>query len=220
MKTIAINLAAAWAATISSFQDGDVFRESQIDISMGTVADRLGYLKNAVDGKVAAGDNVTWTGTHNFSNTTVTITNGTWQGAGAPDLLFSGSTLEIGSVSVDGEIGINTAAGSGIISRFIAGNDAAATINDAYDEYRIPTLSGNRVWTMGHTAGNVPRDGARVLVSRSAAGANSLTLQREDTTTLAVIPAAAAGWVELLFTTKWIVSRCSANCTSVNGDVT
>lgn len=64
MKTLPIDTAAAWAATVSTFVDGDVFRESNIDLCVDSIADRIGYLKTTVDGKASVGANNAWTGTN------------------------------------------------------------------------------------------------------------------------------------------------------------
>ncbi len=72
MKSIVINLLASWSGSIESFQDGDVFRESNIDLSMGSVANRLGFLKNAVDNAVSLANPNTFSAKQTFSSGIVT----------------------------------------------------------------------------------------------------------------------------------------------------
>lgn len=69
MKTLPIDTGAAWAGTVSTFVDGDVFRETNIDTCVDSIADRLGYLKTTVDGKASVGSNNVWTGTNAWGNT-------------------------------------------------------------------------------------------------------------------------------------------------------
>src|SRR3972149_6424632 len=77
MKAYTIDLGAAWAATIETFQDGNVFRETNIDLMADSIADRLGYLKAQSDTFVAVGDNpVTWTGEHIFDGFPATFNDG------------------------------------------------------------------------------------------------------------------------------------------------
>ena len=68
MKSYTIDTAAAWVGTIQTWQDGDVFRETNLDTITDSIADRLGYLKTKADaaGYLAAASQ-TWTGLQTVS---------------------------------------------------------------------------------------------------------------------------------------------------------
>ncbi len=200
MKNVTINTAAAWAGTFRSYQDGDIFRESNIDLSAGDLADRLGYLKATVDGKPGLADNNTWTGTQTFNNV-VTFT-GTVQQTGNPDFQLSGSPLEIGNIVCDGDISFPADDDSGVSRRIVTGSDANATIDAAADEIRVPTLTANRTWTFNAVG---PRPGALVRIIRNSnLDAFTLTVKRGDGTTIAVFAASTATFAEFSYTSKWV----------------
>lgn len=222
MKSYTIDLAAAWAASLQTWQDGDVFRETNTDIVIDAIADRLGYLKTQSDTFVAVGDDpVVWTGEHSFNGGTTTLgttvidelnvssggtLTGTWIGVGS---MTFGSTNNITFV---GE-------GGGVLGRRSEGSDAATTFTTAADVVSVPQLTANRVYTARST-GPVPPFGARIRVYRArTADAFTVEIQREGGTSLATISASAQGWVDLFFTTKWIVVGFGGTVTAVNTDV-
>lgn len=168
MKSLTISLAAAWAATIQSFVDGDVFRESNIDLQIASIGDRLGYLKTKADaaGYLAAAAQ-TWTGLQTVSGAAGGIAISGDQGL----VLSGGGTLQCGvdaeftgPVACQDTIDINGALY--LPNATLA--DANATIA-TYGLNRVPQLTANRSYTMPGGGGS----------------------------TLAVISASAAGWVEL-----------------------
>ena len=215
MKSITINVAAAWAGTLTVWQDGDILRETNTDTVYTAIANRLGYLKAQSDTFVAVDDDpVTWTGTHTFATTTIDELHvlsggtlvGTWSNVGSMTFASTKNVTFVGE-------------GAGVLGRRSEGSDAATTFTTAADVVSVPTLTANRVYTARST-GPVPSFGAQVRVVRArTADAFSLEIRREDATSLATISASAAGWVDLFFTTKWIVVGYGGTVTGINTDI-
>ena len=68
-KSLTIDTAAVWAATITVPTDGDTFQETQTDVYFESVGDRLGYLKTQADGAPSLSGTNTWTGANTFNST-------------------------------------------------------------------------------------------------------------------------------------------------------
>src|SRR5690349_7675586 len=120
MKTLAIAF-ASWIATVRTFQDGDVYRESSIDLQIADVCDRLGYLKTTLDGKGGLADNNEWNGQNEFKDQ-VTVTDS--------DLVVSGGALQAGAAEFGGTVEFQDLAlfSGGVELAVQAGADAATPI--------------------------------------------------------------------------------------------
>jgi hypothetical protein len=205
MKTLVINLAAVWAATISTFQDGDVFRESNIDTSMGTIADRLGALKTLVDGKAGLATANTWTNNNEFNTD-----SGTFQVTGSGDAEFSTPVFANATLSV---FGVATFSDEALIEGGVAlGIQALANANETIDatafHARVPsTINAARTYTLPATTGLA--DGHSVNVERVDTTANIVTIQDPTgPTTVGQLSGGAAGWIEFIKRgSAWRVGR-------------
>jgi hypothetical protein len=204
MKTVSISLVAAWAATLRWFQDGDVFRESQLDLMMGDVADRLGTLKTLVDGKATLAANNSWSGNQTFDGD-VSCTGG-----------FAATTVDCSGISCTGGTSFPNDPVAGVERRILLGSDAPMNITAAYDQVRIPVLSANRVYTLKHTGVNAPREGAKIEIVRNGNGdAFTLTVKREDATTIGIFIASTAAHATYTFHGgKWLVDVVAASVTT------
>lgn len=89
--------------------------------------------------------------------------------------------------------------------------------SDQYiDGYRVPAITANRTYTFSATAPtNNLRKVVRITRIRTA-DAFTATIKRNGGTTLAVIDASAAGWVELEYAgTDWVVSSWGGSVSSI-----
>lgn len=68
-KSLTIDTAASWAATITVPTDADVFQETVTDTYFDSIGDRLGYLKAAADAAPSLSGTNTWTGANTFNST-------------------------------------------------------------------------------------------------------------------------------------------------------
>jgi hypothetical protein len=213
MKSIVINLLAAWGANISSFQDGDVFRESNIDTSMGSIADRLGYLKTTVDSKAAVAANNTWTGNNEFNTDA-----GTFQVTGSGDMQVETPALLNGTLSVFGvaEFNDETTFSGGIALGVEALGDAAEAIDATTYHARVPAVTAARTYTLPSTVGL--QDGHTVKVTRVDTAAFAITIQDPTgPTTVGQITSGAAGWIEFVKRgSAWRVSAWGGTVTSLS----
>ncbi len=229
LKTIALNLAASEPTGVRSWQDGDIFRESNCDLPTTDIVDALGWLKTTLSFKVAPADDVDFSGTINFTGAVVfdettglipvEFNTGILINALGLEVTSGGITCSAGNISLQGgELTYSSTVSSGTVHRVTTGTDAALTITAAADEYRCPQLTANRVWTVDNTP--APTTGRRLRVSRPrTADAFTLTIQREDTTTLCVFASMASGYVDLIyFGGQWVVSGHHGG-SSVNTDV-
>ncbi len=197
MKNLTISLVASWLGTIRTFQDGDIFRESNIDLHSGDVADRLGYLKTALDGKVALAGNNTYTGDQIFSPATLT-----------PTLFNEGIQFR--------DDGSGAAVRAGIYVREGVLPDTNGTVISSADTFRVPAITANRTYDMGAASG---RRRIRVVRYRTA---DAFTVTVRDNLTHAVvgvIPASQQGFLEMEFdataTPNWRPVGWSSNVTSL-----
>lgn len=99
-----------------------------------------------------------------------------------------------------------------------------ATLGDGSDDLTIENdvwlvtgaLTANRTYTIRHT-GNVAAEGDRVRLARKNGSANTILIQREDTTALATMDANFQTWVDFVFTSSvWHVDGFSANVSSIH----
>jgi hypothetical protein len=217
MKNVTINTAAAWAASFRSFQDGDIFRESNIDLNAGDLADRLGYLKATVDNAMLLTGNQTAAGNKTFSGAT-TMSGGLDITGG--DLNFSGA----GSVTIDRPIEINEALTQNGFAQLLAqvqfGMDFPADSNATFAAgktmHRLPALTGNRVYTLpSGTSGQI-----KIITRGATTGAFTATIN-DGSRTLAVIPASTQGWIVVVCQggTVWNNVLWSSALTSVLSEV-
>lgn len=177
MKSYTIDTAAAWSGSITTWQDGDVFRETNTDAVTDSIADRLGYLKTKADGAAyLAAASQTFSGL------------ATWSGASAGLVVSGDFGLTTGLLTVGGqaifsdEVQFNAGPvtfssapelNGGIKADYASLADADSTIGTpAKFEYRVPTLTANRAYGLDST-----------------------------TNILAIISASAQGWVELVHST-------------------
>lgn len=202
MKSVAITV-AAWVASFSTWQDGDVFRESQIDIISGEMADRFGYLKNALDGKASLSGTNTWTAMQ-----TIQPSDG-----GAPIGLRLYRELHFVSTATSpGE-----ATRAGLHHRKVILPDVDGTYAPDGDTFIVPQTGGNRIYRFGPNGGN---DGRRIRIVRPRVGdAQTVTVQDSGSNTIAVFPSGAAGWIDIEFdvskTPQWLPVSWSSTLTSV-----
>lgn len=219
MKNVTINTSAPWVATFRSYQDGDVFRESVIDLQAGDLADRLGYLKAQVDNSAKLTSPNTFTAPATMTvqagatfEQTVNIYGALTTGAAAS---FGGGNV---SFDADGDLVFASSHLAGVATRYQLCADANETRDASNDELRVPTLGANRTYKLDNTP--PPRTGARIRVTKAVAEADTLTVQREDGTTLAVLGAGSSGaaWADFIYTTKWIVSAWGGDVTSIHAD--
>jgi hypothetical protein len=90
--------------------------------------------------------------------------------------------------------------------------------DQGYDIYRVPTLTGNHIWTFSNVApsnvGTTRRKRVRVVKTNSSAF--TLTVKRSGGTTLAIIAASNPGWAEFEWhagSSDWVLSAWSPNVT-------
>lgn len=171
MKNLTISLVAAWVATIRTFQDGDIFRESQIDLYSGDIADRLGWLKTNKADLSAAN---TWTATQTFSP--------------------SGLVAAIFNKQISFGGGLT---GAWLEHRVRVLGDANETPTLDAELYIVPQITANRTYTFGSYGGN-PQRRIRIIRQRTA---DAFTVTVSNGTTVAVIAASKPGWVELQYST-------------------
>lgn len=210
MKTISISLAAAWSAGVRSFVDGDIFRESNIDLMVGDIADRLGYLKTTISlAALLAGGN-TFTGIQTFSG--AVVANGTTQLA---NLTTTGAATAA-SVAVTGALTASTITTSGnIVSNGdirISAAGTALTIGSMMQHtvtylgdvnstlpaspsrmWRVPAITANRTYTLPTSvgAGTVVR-----IVRVRVADAFTVTVNDPAAVAMGMINISREGFIE------------------------
>lgn len=224
MKTVSLNLAASAPTGISSFQDGDIFRESIIDLQAASLADALGWLKaQALAAGYLAADQ-TWTGSNTFATGTgggtktiaitgdgdfnverIRVATGTDGGA------WDASTFVVkGAVEATFECVPLFAAGLAAESETVA--DAAASLTGVLI-HRVPQLTANRVYTLPSGA-----PGQLALIKRTrTADAFTVTLN-DGGGAIAQISASAAGWILAMCTTTttWVVLAWGGTVVSIS----
>ncbi len=207
MKSVTINLAAAWSAAVQSFVDGDVFRESNIDLQIGAIADRLGYLKTQVDGKATIAGANTFTGNNNFNTDA-----GTWQVSGSGDAVFSCGLLDAACViAARSDVSIEGATDIGGILG-LATNvlpDASGTIPSNFVHHRVPAITANRAYgTPSITGGN------RHILIFTRPGTESFTA---GLTGIGTVPVGQAGYIVAIARAgNWVPVLWSNNITGLS----
>lgn len=177
MKTTTIDTAAAWAGTIATIQDGDPASEANMDLVSDSIGDRLGYLKTKADGAAylaAAAQTFTGSAVWDAANVITIDPDGTY----GLELSSGADALFSGNVEAVGTVALQGAVSitsTGTLLRDIQTlADASAAMSGTY-EHRVPQLTANRSYTLPGGGGS----------------------------TLAVISASAAGWVELVRGDGW-----------------
>jgi hypothetical protein len=227
MKTLTINTAAGWGAGVRSFLDGDIFRESNIDLSAGDIADRLGYLKAQSDasGKLAADQ--TWAGSNEFDTGT---------GGGAKTIsvtgdgdfvLENGGGLQVASGSDGGQWtasafttnadcdaqfnGILEAAGR-LIAASVSLSDASAALTGVLI-HRVPQLTANRTYTLPSGAA-----GQLALLKRTRTADAFTAALNDGGGAIGTISASSAGWILAMCTagTTWVVVAWGGTVTGIS----
>ena len=206
MKSVTINLAAAWSAAIQSFVDGDVFRESNIDLNAGAIADRLGYLKTTVDGKASIAGANTFTGNNEFDTDAAA-----WEVSGGGDALFTCGLLDANCAlrarshaTVDGALTLLTTL---VINSHVL-PDASGTIPATYVCYRVPALTGNRAY--GTPAASP--DGKLLVFTRPGTEAFTAGL-----TSMGTVPSGQSGFiVAIVRGGAWVPVLWSSNITGLS----
>ena len=204
MKTITINLGAGWGATIRAIQNGDELDEANLaDIISQDVADRLGWMKTAVDAKPDLSDNNTWTGLTVFDRS-------------------AGGYLA--AVNVIGELTFGDGGGgaddyrSGLLHREYVLPDSTTSIQPIAETFVVPQITANRVYTLSAPGGNY---GRRVRIVRRRT-ADAFTVTVGGGTTQAIISASAQGWVDLEWSSgasDWRVVGWGGTVTSIDTTV-
>lgn len=223
MKNVTINTAASWGASFRSFQDGDIFRESNIDLQAGDLADRLGYLKAQSDasGKLAADQ--TWTGSNTFNTgtgtpKTIAITgDGDFNverirvATGTDGGSWDASTFIVKS-AVEATFECIPLLFAGLAAESASVADASASLSSVLI-HRVPALTANRVYTLPSGAA-----GQLAFIKRTRT-ADAFTVSLNDGGgTIAQISASAAGWVLAMCTTTttWVVIAWGGTVTSIS----
>lgn len=224
MKSLVINLLAGWVGTVRSFIDGDIFRETNIDLSMGDVADRLGYLKTKADGSVQLATANAITGNNTHAGTETFNGQATFNSTSS----FNDDASFNSSVDVSATLNSNTLAQfqgelrlvgafanlNGVV-RFVpetlANADSVIGANTFFA--RVPQITVNRIYTLPAAIG----DGQIVVLSRvRTADAFSVTLNTPAAVTVGVIPASQAGWLVAEYQGGvWKALLFSSNITSI-----
>lgn len=195
MKTILGNLLAPWANSFRSFIDGDTFRESNIDLMIADVADRIAYLKTAVDARALL------TGNNEFNGDQVFMTG---------NVLFPSSLtsleiqVDVNGNDVDANFGHMTLSGlefgvghDGPRNRRFILPDATHTVSDVnHDHYRVPVLSAGVVYTFTDHADYA---GRRIRISRVTNENFSVRLRRSGTPATNLVTSAAGEkfWIDM-----------------------
>lgn len=211
MKLITINLAASWAGTIETFQDGDYLRELNFDSIFNKVGDRLGWLKTAVDGKATLSGNNTWTGFQRIEPT-----GSPWPNPAVGLIVYRSIRF------ANNETTTAEAAVSGIEWRAIRLNGAAdETKSPSAETFIVPQTTGNRIYKF-----NIPSGGMHFrfkIVRPRTADAHTITIQNAaGSKTYAIISASSRGIVELTYDSTladYIVTGAEGGVTSISTDV-
>lgn len=214
MKTATIDTAALWAGTISTWQDGDIFRETNTDTVTDSIADRLGYLKTKADaaGYIAAAN--TWTGENTFT-TVASVTDFVVGGDG--DMTVAAAATFNSTATFNSEVSAANVLLTGVVGpSYETLADSAASLSNVL-VHRVPTLTANRVYTL--PAGSDYQ--LALIVRNRTADAFTATLQTSTPTTLGVISASSAGWilVQKKPASVWVVVAWGGTVTSLDTTV-
>ena len=125
----------------------------------------------------------------NFSAGTLALTQGSLTTGPTPTVTLSGNQTfaATSALTVANRVRLS---GSGATTRWRVGtgSDSNSNYDCAKDLYRVPTITGARIYTLlDATAGIPPVEGSRITFSIAATGAFSLTFKREDGSTAALL---------------------------------
>ena len=141
--TIPTGTSVAWSGTFQSFVDGDIFRESNIDLNAGDIADRLAYLKDRADIAAYLANDQTFTGSCTFAG-----------GATETFSVTGDNAAEFNNVTINGSTSVQdltVAAGllvAGVFAPdYATTTDANASLGNEFVQ-RVPTLTANRTYTL------------------------------------------------------------------------
>lgn len=212
MKTITIDTGAAWDTTISTWDDGDVFRETNIDIVSTDIADRLGYLKATLDTKPDVSDDLEFTGEVEFSGAQFVVSAGDITMGATGNFTLQG-TVDCDVINATSFV----AAQGGVAQNVLLLSDAAQNIDCNQNQIlRVPVLTANRIYTFNEP----PEASIEITVTKAQSSAFTATFRRADSTVLAIIDASVPGWIRFHANgTKILVSAWSAGVSSINTDV-
>lgn len=200
MKSTTINLGASWSGSIRTWQDGDIFRETNYDVVTGDLADRLGYLKTYADGKASLAGTNAWTGVNTFSPS----------GGGLISVILyrQVALVDAGTDAVE-------AAKTFISKRKRTLPDADSAVTIDAETFVVPQITGNRTYTFGSYGGNAGRC-CRIVRPRTA-DAFTVTIKNSASATIAVIAASQQGAVEIEYgwTSDWVPTFWTSNVSSI-----
>lgn len=205
MKTIVIDLGAAWDINLKTWQNGDKFREPQTDEVSEDIGNKFGFLKTYADGKASLdGASNVWQGTQVIQP----LSGGT----------LVGLTLYREMHFVDSGTSPAEATRAGLHYRETVLTDANVTLNPDADVFIVPQITANRTYKFAGYGGN---DGRRIRVVRPrTADAFTVTIQDGGSVTACVFPSSAAAWVDLeyraLKSPSWLPRGFSDNLTSMS----
>lgn len=213
--TIPTGTSVAWSGTFRSFVDGDIFRESNIDLNAGDLADRLAYLKDKADAAGYLATANAWTGENTFT-TEASVTDFIVDGDG--EMTVNASAQFNAAANFASEVATS---GGLLLSGYLAAGietlaDAPATLSNVL-VHRVPTLTANRVYTLP-----TGTDGQLALFIRPrTADAYTATLQNPAATTMGVISASNSGWILCVKkpASVWVVAAYGGTVTSVDTTV-
>lgn len=221
MKTLSI-ANVAWVATIRSFVDGDIFRETNIDLSMGDVADRLGYLKATVDSKGGLATDNTWTQGNIFDSGGDTSAEFIVDGDADAILQGAGGFIVNRNASFTGDVAFSevlTITG-GISLAPVTLADAAAVLDATKFHHRVPTLNASRNYSCPPTASVGDGHTLRIEKLTTAATHEAIIKDADTVTTIAILTHTTQGWVEVVKRgSNWRVAAWGGNAASLSTGV-
>ena len=193
----AISETSVYETEVIGPDDGDTRNAASVRVGMQDLANRTKYLN---DNK-ALSASPTFTGTATFSgqiNATggISLTSVETQGSG-------------------GYVGFNT--------QTLTDSDTTLLADLSPFEYRVPTISANRTYTFPATTLGASTSRKRVRIVRTrTADAFTVTVNRNDGTTIGIISASSAGWIEFNCppsSNSWVVAAWGGTVTSLHTDV-
>lgn len=189
----ALTETSVFDATVNAVDDGDTRNAASVRTTFTQINNRAKWLN---DNKAPIAS-PTFTGTATFANATF-----------PSGLNLTGGKL----IEAGGHVGHRTDTPT----------DADVSIADDISEYRVPAITANRTYTFSATAQSGSTSRRRVRVTRMrTADAFTVTVKRNDGTTIGVISASAAGWIEFCCppgTDDWVVSAFGGTVTSLSTD--
>lgn len=222
MKNLAISLLASWGSSIRTFVDGDIFRESNIDLMEGDIADRLGYLKAqfALTPTLAGSNALTglWTwaagvapGIVVLGDAGVTTTDLDVKGFGTFENQVTFTAASV--LEIEGTHQTDTTAT--MLEQTATLADANITVPSTGNRFRAPIMAtADRVYTLP-----TPIAAGRTLrIEKMHNDSHKLTVKNASAGTMCDInvTAAGVGWVEVRdSSTGWVVSAFGGDVTSI-----